>query len=124
MKYGIQDDVIFTGPLNDLVDIYNISSCVVIPSLSEESFCFVAVEAMASKTPIIAFDSGALPEVLNVHGTIIKKNSKLLAKAVINTLTNINNVQDDSMFSYVSNNFLIEDNISKHIDLYMELLRK
>jgi glycosyltransferase involved in cell wall biosynthesis len=41
--------------------------CVLIPSLAPETSSLVAMEAMASGTPVIAFRSGALPEIVE-HG--------------------------------------------------------
>ena len=41
--------------------------CVLIPSLAPETSSLVAMEAMASGTPVIAFRSGALPEIIE-HG--------------------------------------------------------
>ena len=41
--------------------------CLLVPSLVEETSCLVAMEAMASGTPVIAFDKGALREVVD-HG--------------------------------------------------------
>lgn len=41
--------------------------CLLIPSLAPETSSLVAMEAMASGTPVIAFPSGALPEIVE-HG--------------------------------------------------------
>jgi glycosyltransferase involved in cell wall biosynthesis len=43
------------------------AKCVLIPSLAPETSSLVAMEAMASGTPVIAFRSGALPEIVE-HG--------------------------------------------------------
>lgn len=64
---SIQDKLIFTGYVsnNKLKDIYSISDCIVIPSQWEEVFGVVALEAMKMKKPVIASNSGGLPEVLS-----------------------------------------------------------
>ena len=41
--------------------------CLLIPSLVPETSSLVAMEALASGTPVIAFPSGALPEIVE-HG--------------------------------------------------------
>ncbi|MFL6352433.1 MAG: glycosyltransferase family 4 protein [Bryobacteraceae bacterium] len=43
--------------------------CVLIPSLVAETSSLVAMEALSSGTPVIAFRSGALPEVVDDHQT-------------------------------------------------------
>src|SRR5262249_39272931 len=41
--------------------------CLLVPSLVEETSSLVAIEALASGTPVVAFRAGALPEILE-HG--------------------------------------------------------
>lgn len=64
---GLEKQLIFTGYVdnNKLYKIYSISNVVVIPSQFEEVFGVVALEAMAMKLPVIASESGALPDVLS-----------------------------------------------------------
>jgi glycosyltransferase involved in cell wall biosynthesis len=61
---GLTDRVTFLGvvPLEDLVAIYNLAKCFVFPSLYE-SFGLAMVEAMACGCPVVASNTGALPEI-------------------------------------------------------------
>jgi glycosyltransferase involved in cell wall biosynthesis len=54
-----------------------------IPSTVEETSSLVAMEALASGTPVIAFDSGALPEIIE-HGRTgyLVENTASMAKAL------------------------------------------
>ena len=69
-RRGLEERVRFLGKLSheDLVRAYSSSSVAVIPSLYE-GFGLPAVEAMACSVPVVAFEAGALPEVLGPDGT-------------------------------------------------------
>jgi len=60
-RLGIADDIVFLGsrPQEDLATLYQAVDFVVIPS-RYESFGLVAIEAMASGTPVIASRAGGL----------------------------------------------------------------
>ena len=63
----IKDDIVFTGFVNhnDIPTVLSIADCAVIPSMYEEAFGVVALEAMAMKKPSISTISGGLIEPLN-----------------------------------------------------------
>lgn len=75
---SVQDKLIFTGYIsnNRLNDIYSISDCIVIPSQWEEVFGVVALEAMKMKKPVIASNSGGLPEVLSSKSALFISRDK------------------------------------------------
>jgi glycosyltransferase involved in cell wall biosynthesis len=64
-------NIAFLGRLDrsELSDFYRQSRCVVVPSLCHEAFGLVAAEAMSYGVPVIAADSGALPEVVTGGAT-------------------------------------------------------
>jgi len=61
---GLENKVIFTGfvPDEDLVQLYNTATLLVLPSFSE-GFGLPVVEAMACGLPVAASNQGSLPEV-------------------------------------------------------------
>jgi glycosyltransferase involved in cell wall biosynthesis len=63
-ELGLTDDIIFTGFIKneDLPHMYNYASLFVMPSLNE-GFGLAMVEAMACGVPVIASNTGAIPEV-------------------------------------------------------------
>ncbi len=68
-KYSLSSRVIFTGKVSaaELRLLYNSATLVVVPSLYE-GFGLPAAEAMACGTPVIATNTGALPEVVGEDG--------------------------------------------------------
>ncbi|NBS84891.1 MAG: glycosyltransferase family 1 protein, partial [Verrucomicrobia bacterium] len=62
-------NVVFTGFLNkeQQVSLWSYSSALVVPSIWDEPFGMVVLEAWAKDRPIVAFAKGALPELIH-HG--------------------------------------------------------
>ncbi len=86
---SIEGRVQFVGHANyrSLADLYRELDVVVIPSVPtrrwDEQFCRVAVEAMASGVPIVASNTGALPEVIGDAGILVPPGDpRSLAKAL------------------------------------------
>lgn len=78
---NISENVIFTGyiEIEKMPFIYNSMDIMVIPSLWEEPFGCVAIEAMAMGVPIIATKSGGLQEILSEeNGFLVDKDEKIV----------------------------------------------
>ncbi|RLF18827.1 MAG: hypothetical protein DRN06_00400 [Thermoprotei archaeon] len=78
----------FRGNVSDEVkaEFYRRAWLTVVPTLYGEGFGIVAIESMASGTPVVASEVGGLKEVVDneVSGLLVKPNSpKKLAEAVI-----------------------------------------
>ena len=61
-----REEVIFLGSLESTKEVLNISDLFILPS-ETESFGLAALEAMASHVPVLASNTGGLPEVVS-HG--------------------------------------------------------
>lgn len=119
---NIKDRVIFTGKIIDMPSIYFVSSLVVIPSIVDEAFCFVGSEAMAAKVPVVAFDSGAIKDVLYDHNYIIPVDHQLLASKVIECIKN--GTDTEAAQKHVINKFSLESNVSRHLELYDSFFKR
>ncbi len=91
---GIDKSVSILGQKHgsELVDIYEKTSVVVLPSISDsEAFSVTLVEAMASGRPIIGTNIGGTPQVIEneKNGLLIEpKNPQALSNAILRILNN------------------------------------
>ncbi len=89
MKIGSQ--VRFIGPRQDIRDIMKFVDIGVVSSLDSEVICRVAVEFFSVGTPVVAFPTGCLPEIVHsqVNGILTKdQNADELAAALEKILSN------------------------------------
>lgn len=82
-RLNVFEDIIYLGVIHyrRMPEVYAASDVVVIPSLYE-TFCFVALEALACGRPIIASKAGSLPELIGDAGILCDPSPKNLAKAI------------------------------------------
>lgn len=81
---GIEDRVHFTGYRSDIDKIVASLDVLIMPS-DRETFGRVLIEAMASKTPVIATNAGGVPNIIDngVNGLLVEpKNAQELAVAM------------------------------------------
>lgn len=64
MEYEQIENVIFTGPRDDVNEIMPAADVAVLPSLSE-SFGIALLEAMACEKPVVGTKVGGIPELIN-----------------------------------------------------------
>jgi glycosyltransferase involved in cell wall biosynthesis len=83
-KYNLENKVILSGKIPEAYKFLKAFDVFVLPSL-KEGFPWVILEAMASKTPILATRAGALPEIIDngKEGILVEtKNSQILAEKI------------------------------------------
>jgi L-malate glycosyltransferase len=87
-EMGLSGAVRFTGHASDATVAAAYAEADVLVVTSEhEGFCVPVVEAMAQGLPVVAFDQGAVPEVLGDAGVLVAdKNPYALAASIAATL--------------------------------------
>ncbi len=85
-EIGLSDKVIFHGARRDVSNWLEQSDLFVHPATWEEGFGITIIESMCSGVPCIAFNKGAMPELIknDVNGFLIENTSpEELAKKII-----------------------------------------
>lgn len=94
--YQTANYIVFKGWVHDLDPIYRDLDVVIIPSLVEESFGFVAVEAMSHGDAVIVSDRGALPELVEheTSGIIVPAgDAHALAERILDLKNHKNKIE-------------------------------
>jgi glycosyltransferase involved in cell wall biosynthesis len=86
-ELGLTDVVTFTGHMSDasVMSAYATADVLVVTS-DHEGFCVPVVEAMAAGLPVVAFDQGAIAEVMGEAGTLVTSRNPYDLAAAINSL--------------------------------------
>ena len=63
-KYNLQNSSTILHGINNASEYMNLFDAVAVPSMYDESFGLISVEAMSKGVPVVAFAGGGIPEVL------------------------------------------------------------
>lgn len=84
-----------------------------------EPFGLVAIESMSCGTPVITWNSGAMPEIVANNQTGFICNS---LEDLKNSINNIDNIKRESCRNHVEENFTYQTMAKRYIKLYKKLL--
>ncbi len=108
---NLEEKINFLGFINNKEEFYSNIDVLVVPSLIswQEAFGLIVIEALAHKVPVIAFESGALPEIINdKYGFIVKNEDEIELGKLLNDISfnksklkHISNISKD----YIVKNF-------------------
>jgi glycosyltransferase involved in cell wall biosynthesis len=84
---GLADAVRFTGHASDdAVAAAYANADVLVVTSEHEGFCVPVVEAMSASLPVVAFEEGALPEVLGNAGVLVSNRDPYALADAVNAL--------------------------------------
>ena len=95
------------------------AKCLLVPSLAEETSCLAAMEAFAARTPVIAWPSGALPEIVS-HGRtgFLVSSVEEMAEGI----AGVHAISGDRCRSEAERRFSSKAMISAYMSLYRRLV--
>lgn len=128
-ELGVSDRVYFTGYVDDATRnwLYRHSAVAVAPSLYEP-FGYVALEAMAAGTPVVASDTGGLGEIIQ-HGQdglkALPGDAQSLAANVVRLLKDEKLARrlKDNAYRKVKERFSYLEMGRRVMEVYLEVLR-
>ena len=110
----------YVGPvgLPKKVELLANARCLLVPSLAPETSSLVAMEALSSGTPVVAFDSGALPEIIE-HGEtgFIVRSEEEMAEAV----THVGEIPPETCRARAQVRFDSKRMVSDYLNLYRDI---
>jgi glycosyltransferase involved in cell wall biosynthesis len=113
----------FIGPIGPVRKrrLLSAARCLLVPSLAPETSSLVAMEALACGTPVVAFPSGALPDIVE-HGRtgLIVRNAEEMAEAI----HSVTRLQPEDCRAAARERFPLERTIQRYFALYRELARR
>ncbi|MCD4783274.1 MAG: glycosyltransferase family 4 protein [Candidatus Eremiobacteraeota bacterium] len=126
---GIKEHVVFAGFREDVPEIIGIFDVMVVPSVWEEPFGLVNIEAMYSGVPLVATDVGGIPEIVknDYSGVLVKpKSEEAIKQAVFQIIGNkeYRNKIKKNAKNEILLKFSIENTSKNMINIYQDLLLK
>ncbi|HSX16501.1 MAG TPA: glycosyltransferase [Patescibacteria group bacterium] len=103
------------------------AAALLVPSTFEEPFGMVAIEALACGTPLVALDSGALPEIIQEGktGFVVVKGASdgATAAALADAINHIPKIDRQNCRQDFEARFTVDRMYSEHIAVYEKLLK-
>lgn len=113
----------FLGPIRALRKrrLLAAARCLLVPSLAPETSSLVAMEALASGTPVIAFNSGALPQIVEQGRTgFVVENEREMAEAI----RAIDSIDPQNCRAVAEQRFSAARMASDYFELYRQILAR
>jgi glycosyltransferase involved in cell wall biosynthesis len=125
VELGIEDVITFTGLINNPTEIgaFDASNIYCQPSLWQEACPLAVLEAMSVKLPIIASDTGGLPELVDNgrSGILVSVGSSEEICAALEKLlddANLRRSMGEAGYRLILNEHRIEETARKYVDVF------
>lgn len=121
-KSSNNQSIIFLGSVKNPYQYLGVADGLIVTS-EYESFCLVALEAMAFKVPVFSTKVGGIPEVIKhgKSGYLAKLGDiEALSKYIINHFSNNTNMKEQSL--QIAKNFAAEKIIPQYEKIYQKLV--
>lgn len=115
----VKDNIIFTGSISKIAEIYSLSDVVVSCSKKPESFGRSVAEAIAMNTPVVATGHGGVLDIIkeNENGYFVKVGDD---RDLVQKILRVKDKKFDG-FAYISHSFSLEHMIATNIQVYKGL---
>ncbi len=103
--------------------LYSAADLFILPSMAD-NLPFTAIESMASGTPVVAFETGGIPEILDDAGWLVKRGDSIMMRKKIEEIfenPDLLRKKAEECRSYVEKNFLEQDMLHKYKKLYLSI---
>ena len=119
-KNNLQSVITFTGLIEKIEEAYTDMDVLIVPSL-DEAFPTVILESMAACKPVIASNTGGIPEIVIDHmtGLLFEKGNHidLAEKIALFASDELRRLMTNNAYLHVKANFSIEDTNKKVISI-------
>ena len=125
---NLSENILFLGYRRDIPSLLKAMDILVIPSIEQEAFPRVAIEAMAMKVPVVCTDFGGLPEAVidGKTGMVVPvKDTDSLCKAIRYLIEHpaAREKMGDAGRKRVEEKFSMDINVKKTEELYLDVLK-
>jgi glycosyltransferase involved in cell wall biosynthesis len=116
---GHQIQFVGAADFEKKIRLFQSAKAVLYPIKRQEPFGLVVIEAMACGTPVIAYNTGAMPELIEdgVNGFLVE-NQDEMAQAI----QKINTIDREACSLYARKNFSLRKMVDKYEKLYQKIL--
>ncbi|UJF32786.1 glycosyltransferase family 4 protein [Paenibacillus hexagrammi] len=127
-QLSLNEYVQFTGLLTDTSEIYTLFDTFVFSSIWQESFGMTLLEALSAGIPLIAFNRGAVSEIITdgFNGFLIEPSSEELAEKILFIQRDLllrRSLKANALQS-IQDRFRLETKLNRLLEVYREVSRR